>query len=113
MALRFLPNLDLIVTILALAKAGLAYVPIAPNWPAGRVRLILQQAQPAFFITNTRADLIYKAMADMDNDSIISVQQVCRERFFWQKSKHFQKIMNFLPVLSVLPVLPVHNGQIM
>jgi hypothetical protein len=35
------------VTILALTKCGLAYVPIAPNWPAGRIRLILQNAKPA------------------------------------------------------------------
>ena len=46
-ALRFLPNIELIVTILALTKCGLAYVPIAPNWPAGRIRLILQNAKPA------------------------------------------------------------------
>ena len=75
--LRFLPNIELIVTILALTKCGLAYVPIAPNWPAGRIRLILQNAQPAMFITNTRADLLYKAMEEMDSSKTFpSIYQV-------------------------------------
>ena len=34
-ALRFLPSIELIVTMVALAKCGLSYVPIAPNWPPG------------------------------------------------------------------------------
>ena len=77
-ALRFLPNIELIVTILALTKCGLAYVPIAPNWPAGRIRLILQNAKPAMVITNTRVDLLYKAMEEMDNtETFPSIHQVC------------------------------------
>jgi len=76
-ALRFLPNIELIVTILALTKCGLAYVPIAPNWPAGRIRLILQNAKPAMVITNTRADMIYKAMEEVDSlETYPSIHQV-------------------------------------
>lgn len=73
-ALRFLPNIELIVTLLALAKCGLAYVPIAPNWPAGRVRLILKDAKPGMILTNTRVDLLYKAMQEMEDS--ISIYQV-------------------------------------
>lgn len=73
-ALRFLPTIELIVTILALAKCGVAYVPIAPNWPAGRVRLILKDAKPGMILTNTRVDLLYKAMQEMEDS--ISIFQV-------------------------------------
>ena len=45
--LRFLPSEDLVITILALFKAGLAYVPIAPNWPEGRIEYIIGKAQHA------------------------------------------------------------------
>ena len=63
-ALRFLPNIELIVTLMALAKIGLAYVPIAPNWPAGRVKMIFEDAKPSLVITNTKVDILYKAMDD-------------------------------------------------
>ena len=60
-ALRFLPSLELIISILALFKAGLAYVPLAPNWPEGRVKFILDQIKPIFVLTNTKADILYNA----------------------------------------------------
>ena len=60
-ALRFLPGEHLIATILAIFKAGLAYVPIAPNWPEGRIQHIIADAAPIMVITNTNASLLYKA----------------------------------------------------
>ena len=49
---RFVPSEQLIVTILAIFKAGLAYVPLAPNWPEGRVKHVIEDAAPIFIITN-------------------------------------------------------------
>ena len=60
-ALRFLPGQELVVTLLAIFKAGLAYVPIAPNWPEGRIQHILEDCTPIMVITNTNARLIYRA----------------------------------------------------
>ena len=40
------------VTLLALFKAGLAYVPLAPNWPEGRVRHVIEDAAPIMIVTN-------------------------------------------------------------
>ena len=60
-ALRFVPDESLVTTILAIFKAGLAYVPLAPNWPEGRLQHILGEAEPIMIITNTRADVLYKA----------------------------------------------------
>ena len=44
-ALRLLPDLDLVVTMLALAKAGLAYLPLAPEWPQGRLELLIDEVR--------------------------------------------------------------------
>ena len=49
---RFVPSEELIVTILAIFKAGMAYVPLAPNWPEGRVRHVIEDASPVMIITN-------------------------------------------------------------
>ena len=83
-ALRFLPSIELIVTMVALAKCGLSYVPIAPNWPPGRIGLLLSDAKPLMIITNAKADLIYKAVKDCmesnpDNPSpsIFQVNIIC------------------------------------
>ena len=68
-ALRFLPGIDLITTIFALIKAGLAYVPIAPNWPDGRIKMIFEDCQPIWAITNTRADPLYKAILKLEEEN--------------------------------------------
>ena len=54
------------ITLLAILKAGLAYVPIAPNWPEGRVRHVIEDAAPVLIITNQdRADVLYTAQAEL------------------------------------------------
>ncbi len=50
--LRFEPNVDLLVAIMGILKAGLAYVPIAPDWPESRLEYILRDSKPIFLITN-------------------------------------------------------------
>ena len=77
MALRYLPSIELVITILAFLKCGIAYVPIAPNWPSGRIRLVLEDAKPAMVFTNTKVELVYKAISELEDDcSIPSVYQV-------------------------------------
>ena len=49
---RFRPSEELIVTLLAVFKAGLAYVPLAPNWPEGRVRHVIEDSGPVMILTN-------------------------------------------------------------
>jgi len=41
----------LIVSLLAIQKTGAAYVPLDPKYPTDRVRLILEDAQPAVIVT--------------------------------------------------------------
>ena len=80
-ALRFLPDLDLVITMLALAKAGLAYIPLAPEWPQGRLELLIDEVRyigsgtnlikritfisfrPIFIVTNAKADILHHAVA--------------------------------------------------
>ena len=68
-ALRFLPGIDLVVTIFALIKAGVAYVPIAPNWPDGRIKMIFEDCGPIWAITNMNADPLYKAIINLEQES--------------------------------------------
>ncbi len=43
---------ELIVTLLAVLKAGAAYLPVDPSYPAGRVRAMLADAAPACVVTS-------------------------------------------------------------
>ena len=60
-AVRFHPGHELVITLLAIFKARLAYVPIAPNWPEGRIQHILEDSSPIMVITNINARVVYKA----------------------------------------------------
>ncbi len=51
-AVRFEPNVDLIVTLMAILKSGNCYVPIAPDWPESRLEYIVKDSKPTFLITN-------------------------------------------------------------
>lgn len=45
-------SVDMVVAILAAAKACAPYLPVDPAYPAGRVRLLLDEARPALTIAN-------------------------------------------------------------
>jgi amino acid adenylation domain-containing protein len=46
-------SIDLVVTFLAVAKTGATYLPLDPIFPKARLGLILDDAQPVLFITQT------------------------------------------------------------
>nr|QIE08756.1 non-ribosomal peptide synthetase [Amycolatopsis benzoatilytica] len=64
-ALRLAPGPDLIIALLAVFKAGAAYLPLDPDWPAERIDLMLADAQPIVTLTElpsgTAADLPQRA----------------------------------------------------
>ena len=95
-ALRFLPGIDLVLTILALIKTGLAYVPIAPNWPDGRIKMLLADCQPIWAITNIKADPLYNATSSLEkeNKPFPKIFQVCK--YFFQYLYITKKILNVL-----------------
>src|SRR6266567_4235523 len=47
-------SIDMIVAILAVLKAGAAYLPLDPEFPVERTRLVLQDARPALILTHGR-----------------------------------------------------------
>ena len=53
-AVRFDPNVDLIVSLLAILKAGFSYLPIAPDWPEERIKYLIQDAKPLAILTNKK-----------------------------------------------------------
>lgn len=50
-------SLDMLVGLLAVLKAGGAYVPLDAAYPAERIQLIVQDAQPALIVTSRRLDV--------------------------------------------------------
>jgi len=46
---------EMIIALLAVIKAGAAYVPIDPSYPPQRIRLMLQDARPALILTTIAA----------------------------------------------------------
>ncbi|ANW17099.1 hypothetical protein BB341_02120 [Streptomyces clavuligerus] len=46
---------ELVVAILAVLKAGAAYLPLDPDWPAARLRLMADDARPVLLLTHSAA----------------------------------------------------------
>ncbi|KAB0794533.1 hypothetical protein PPYR_11372 [Photinus pyralis] len=55
-AVSMTPSDYLVVTLLAILKAGAAYLPLDPAFPKGRVEHILREAKPAMVIFDTDCD---------------------------------------------------------
>ncbi|WP_406447264.1 amino acid adenylation domain-containing protein [Streptomyces sp. NBC_00876] len=43
---------DMVVSVLAVLKAGAAYLPLDPGYPAGRLQFMVQDAEPALVLTH-------------------------------------------------------------
>ncbi|OAB38471.1 amino acid adenylation domain-containing protein [Paenibacillus glacialis] len=52
-ALALPRSLDMVVGILAILKAGAAYLPVDPDYPSDRIAYMLEDAAPVMMITNT------------------------------------------------------------
>ncbi len=65
---------EMIVAVLAVLKAGAAYLPIDPDYPPARIAFMLDDAHPACLITTAGSSLPTTAgvpVIDLDNDDTI------------------------------------------
>ncbi|MFD6426392.1 amino acid adenylation domain-containing protein, partial [Streptomyces sp. NPDC060198] len=53
-ALALPRSAELVVAVLAVLKAGAAYVPVDPEYPAARIAYLLQDTRPALLVTTSR-----------------------------------------------------------
>lgn len=56
---------EMIAAILAVLKAGMAYVPAEPSFPAGRIRYMMEESQIEFFITNPHYTELFDSVAEV------------------------------------------------
>ncbi|MCC5901419.1 MAG: amino acid adenylation domain-containing protein [Halomonas sp.] len=63
-ALNLPRSVDLVVLLLAVWRAGAAYLPLDPEWPVARKRRVLEDAQPTLVVSaeNTEAELAALAL---------------------------------------------------
>ncbi|MEV0688539.1 amino acid adenylation domain-containing protein, partial [Nocardia sp. NPDC050378] len=57
-------SLDLVVSILAVVKAGAAYLPVDPDYPEERVRFLLEDAAPAVVLATSATKVTLQAGVD-------------------------------------------------
>ncbi|WP_256825584.1 AMP-binding protein, partial [Pseudomonas juntendi] len=43
-------TVDMVIALLATMRAGAAYVPLDPSWPAARIHAVLSQAKPVLAV---------------------------------------------------------------
>ena len=53
-ALAVPPSVDTVVAMLAVLRAGAAYLPVDPQYPAARIRHMLDDARPVMMLTTTK-----------------------------------------------------------
>ncbi|MGG0302265.1 amino acid adenylation domain-containing protein [Bacillus albus] len=68
-ALVFPRSIEMVVSMLAVLKAGAAYLPIDPEYPAERINYIVNDAKPVCIITHSSALVIENDMKKIELDS--------------------------------------------
>ena len=63
-ALCLYRGVDMLVAMLATLKLGAAYLPIDPDYPAGRIRLMLDDAGAAVVVTDAAAGSVLSGMSE-------------------------------------------------
>ncbi|MFK3985733.1 amino acid adenylation domain-containing protein [Micromonospora sp. NPDC050397] len=68
-------SLELVITLLAVVKAGAAYVPVDPEYPADRVAYVLDDASPMLVVTTRAFEGLlpgHVARVVLDDDTIVA-----------------------------------------
>jgi len=66
------PGFEIVIALLGILKAGAAYVPLDPSYPAARMRAILDDTKPGLVITQRHL----KAALDFAENRLLSLEDV-------------------------------------
>ena len=83
-------SIDFVVAILAIVKAGAAYVPLDPDYPADRLTYMLDDARPTLLVTdkNTAAGLPDTDLTTVILDTDTDTEHRHRDRRQRQRQRH-------------------------
>ncbi|CUH97717.1 Dimodular nonribosomal peptide synthase [Propionispora sp. 2/2-37] len=72
-ALALPRSLEMIISLLAVLKAGAAYLPVDPEYPNGRIMFMLGDARPACILTNSK---VASKLSEMDNGTQVVLDAI-------------------------------------
>lgn len=58
-------DVEMIISIFAILKAGCAYLPIDPDFPAGRINAMIESSKPSLFLSDSSCEAIYNGFKDI------------------------------------------------
>ncbi|MFE6162612.1 amino acid adenylation domain-containing protein [Streptomyces sp. NPDC056486] len=67
---------DLVPVLLGVLKAGAAYLPLDPSYPADRIGQLVADGRPALVLTSAGADAVLAGMAATDADIVVRVEDI-------------------------------------
>ncbi|MGF7045583.1 nonribosomal peptide synthetase DhbF [Paenibacillus sp. DS2015] len=103
-ALALPRSVEMIVGILAILKAGAAYVPLDPDYPADRVAFMLSDTDPMCMITNTQVAFKLPVTKDMSLIVLDELDTVNRMEQY--------PSTNPSPADRIKPLLPLHPAYV-
>ncbi|WP_339291242.1 amino acid adenylation domain-containing protein [Paenibacillus sp. FSL W8-0187] len=104
-ALSLPRSADMIVAILAVHKAGAAYLPLDPDYPDERIAYMLEDAKPACLITTQ--ELAGNFAAVMKNKDVIVLDAPATHKQLEQQAFH-----NPVDADRIHPLLPLHPSYV-
>ncbi|MGV2644569.1 AMP-binding protein, partial [Clostridium perfringens] len=96
---------DMIVAILAVHKAGAAYLPLDPDYPDERIAYMLEDAKPACLITTQ--ELAGNFAAVMKDKDVIVLDAPATHKQLEQQAFH-----NPVDADRIRPLLPLHPSYV-
>ncbi|KAL1960531.1 hypothetical protein VTO42DRAFT_7110 [Malbranchea cinnamomea] len=82
-ALMLDKSIDMVICILAVWKAGAAYVPLDPTYPSERIDLILQETQAKVVLANSK----YASRCDLRDAKVIEIDSAASREAISRQSK--------------------------
>ena len=98
----FDPSLDMIVSMLAILKAGAGYLPIDPSYPIERIKMILEDANPSVIVTQ-------RAVAPILQRSAVPI--ICVDRDQATIAEEDPAALTIVPTLDSLAYVIYTSGS--